>query len=265
MSVYAVSMVKNERDVIEAVVRHMVAEVDALIIADNGSTDGTREILDRLAAELPLTVVDDPEPAYYQSRKMTALAEHAAAAGAVWIVPVDADEIPYSPDGPIREVLPEVRARVVRMDLYNHLRTALDEPADCPFEAMVWRQREPGALPKVAFRWEPGAIIEQGNHGVQLPSEAELFQDPAVGVLEVRHFPVRSAEHLILKARQGGEAYEAAPDLAEDQGAHWRSWKRILDRDGEDALRAVYAEHWWYRSPVDAGLIYDPAPLRRAG
>jgi len=25
------------------------------------------------------------------------------------------------------------------------------------------------------------------------------------------------------------------------------------------------AEHWWYRSPVDAGLVHDPATLRRAG
>jgi glycosyltransferase involved in cell wall biosynthesis len=258
MSVAGVSMMRNEADVVEDVVRHMATQVDRLIVADNGSSDGTREILERLACELPLTVVDDPEVAYRQSEKMTALAERAAADGAVWIVPFDADEIWYSPSGTIREVLPDVPSRVVRAELYNHLRTSLDGPESCPFEAMAWRQQEPGALPKIAFRWERGAVIEQGNHGVLLPSEAELFQDPAGGVLELRHFPVRSADHLILKARQGAAAYAAAPELDEDMGAHWRAWGRLTD----DQLREVYREHWWYLSPVDAGLIHDPAPLR---
>jgi hypothetical protein len=265
MSTVGISMVRNEADVIEPVVRHMATQVDALIVADNGSTDGTREILDQLTREMPLTVVDDPVVGYYQSEKMTALAARAALSGAVWIVPFDADEVWYAPCGArVADALAALPAfaRVVQAPLYNHLCTALDEPTGGPFERLVWRQQEPGALPKVAVRWEPGVVIEQGNHGVQLPGEPT---EPSIGVLELRHFPIRSAEHLILKARQGAAAYRAAPELAEDLGAHWRAWGRILDQGGEDAIREVFREHWWYRSPVDAGLIYDPAPLRRAG
>ncbi len=79
MSVVGVSTVKDEADVVEWTLRHMADEVDSLVVADNGSRDGTREILAWLADELPLTVVDDPEVGYYQSRRITRLADEAAA------------------------------------------------------------------------------------------------------------------------------------------------------------------------------------------
>ena len=67
-------MVKNESDVIETFVRHNVRFVDAMLIIDNGSTDGTRAILASLTREgLPVVVYDDPRPGYVQSERMTAL------------------------------------------------------------------------------------------------------------------------------------------------------------------------------------------------
>jgi hypothetical protein len=74
MTVVGVSMVRDEADIIEATVRHMLANVDHVLVADNGSVDETRGILRALAAEHPgrLVVVDDDEPAYMQSDKMTA-------------------------------------------------------------------------------------------------------------------------------------------------------------------------------------------------
>ena len=39
-------MVKDEADIVRSVVTHALDECDFVIIADNGSTDGTREIPD---------------------------------------------------------------------------------------------------------------------------------------------------------------------------------------------------------------------------
>lgn len=256
MTTIGISMVRDEADVIEGTLRHMADEVDHLIVADNRSADGTRDILGQLAGELPLTVVDDPDPAYHQSAKMSRLAERAADQGATWIVPFDADELWLAPQR-LRETLPDLDCQIAEAVLYNHLATAIDPAGPDPFVTMQWRQREPGALPKVAFRWESGAIIHQGNHGVTLPSGGTRKQ-----ALEIRHFPARSATQFANKAINGAEAYRHT-SLPETEGAHWRAYGRIFEQLGRQGLEDVYRQHWWYLSPVDAGLVHDPAPYRR--
>lgn len=258
MKTFAVSMVRDEADVIAGTLRHMADEVDELIVADNGSVDGTREILAELATVLPLTVLDDLDPAYYQSRKMTALAQRAAERGATWIVPFDADELWYGRMRIADLLAGAETCNVATAALYNHLATGLDEPGVDPFRSMVWRQREPGPLPKVAFRWQTGAVIHQGNHGVTLPNGA--IEKP---LLEIRHFPARSAEQFTRKGLNGAQAY-AGTDLPEHEGAHWRGYGRLVDATGgPDVLGEVFRQHWWYLSPVDAGLVRDPAPYLR--
>lgn len=259
MATAAVAMVRDEVDVIEGTLRHMADEVDFLLVADNLSVDGTRELLDELADELPLVVVDDTDPAYEQSRKMSALAERAADAGATWIVPFDADELWVSHEDRIRVALDRVvSGNVARVPLFNHLATAIDLAGDDPFRTMVWRQAVAAPLPKVAFRWEPGAVIEQGNHGVHLPRGwGEVWP-----LLEVRHFPYRSPEQMVRKARNGAAAY-AATDLPASFGAHWRAYGEIVERLGEAGLHDVFREHFWYLSPTDSGLVRDPAPYMR--
>lgn len=265
MTVWGVARVKDEADVIRGVLEHMADEVDGLLVADNSSTDGTRDILDDLKGSLPqLAVVDDLEVGYYQSRQMSQLAELAATGyGATWVVPFDADELWYQPVDRIRTVLPTLAHPVALATLYNHVRTGDDVDDPDPFRSMVWRVDAPGALGKVAFRWQPGAVIHQGNHGVTLPTE----EVGGLSVLEIRHYPVRSAEQYIRKARNGSAAYAAAPELDERMGAHWRSWGRMSD----EQLQVAFAEHWFYNSPADvgrvrgdgAGLRRDPAPYQR--
>lgn len=258
MAAAGVCMVKDEADVIAGTLQHLAAEVDFMVVADNGSTDGTRDILRDLSHALPLTVIDDPDPAYYQSAKMGRLAERAVERGAIWIVPFDADEVWFSHEDRIAKVLRTVSGNVVPVTLYNHFPSAIDPAGPDPFRTIVWRQRDPGALPKVAFRWETGAAIHQGNHGVTLPA-GEQPQDRG---FEIRHFPYRSADQFVSKARNGAAAYRAT-ELPEDMGAHWRAYGALLDRFGEDALRGVFREHFWNLSPIDAGLVHDPAPYMR--
>ncbi len=91
--------VKNECDVIEQFVRHHLALLDVLVLIDNGSADGTREILEALCNEgLPLIVVDDPLMENIQAERMTALLHCVGPAtdpDAVFIL--DADEFIIAP------------------------------------------------------------------------------------------------------------------------------------------------------------------------
>src|SRR4029079_14091757 len=94
MTFIAISRVKNEFDIIEAFVRYHARYFDKLIILDDGSTDGTIDILKSLrAAGLPLVLLQEPAVGYAQSDYMTKLLRMAVSQfGADWVAPLDADE-----------------------------------------------------------------------------------------------------------------------------------------------------------------------------
>lgn len=262
--VWGIAMMRDEADVAEHVVRHLFEEgLDGIIVADNCSKDGTRDILEDAKKYGNLHVQLDQELGYYQSKKMTNLAHQAAKLGADWIIPFDADEIWYSHPDRLAKVLRDAgpHARVASAPLYNHFPSSIDPEEGCPFERIVYRQPEAGALPKVAFRYHESVQIEQGNHGVYLEGvrPAAHIHD----LLKLRHFPYRSAEQFIRKAKNGAEAY-AATDLPHTAGAHWREYGAILERSGEQVLIEEVFEKWFhFPAPVTAGLVLDPAPFCR--
>lgn len=253
MTVVGVCTVRDAEDIIGAVVEHMLTQVDRVIVADNLSTDGTRAIL----GALPVEVVDDPDPAHYQGRKMTALAHRAAVEGATWVVPFDADEVWYSPFGRIAEVLKDVAPQwlVATANLYDHVPTALDPENPNPIRRIHWRRAEPGPLRKVACRVRDDLRIDDGNHQAFYDGGATVFP----GRLVVRHFPYRSPEQFVNKARMGAAAL-AVTDLPESVGKHWRDYGRLLETFGSGILEDVYREHFWSADPEADGLVYDPAP-----
>lgn len=252
-----ITMVRNEEDIIESVVRHMLTQVDRVIVADNLSSDSTREILESIQDDR-LLVVDDNEEAYYQSKKMTALAHRAEELGADWVVPLDADEIWHSHFGTLKEVLEEVPERIamVQVKLYNHIATVEDDPSEKdPFRRLGWRFVEPGALDKVACRTASNLVIEQGNH---LARYGHFDVRAIDGSIAIRHFPYRSAEQMFAKATTGNNALSFT-NLSGDSGQHWRSYAAL----GEERLREVFYAFFYDENPRESSknLIFDPAPL----
>lgn len=255
--VWAVAMVRDEADMIETVVRHLLAQgVARVVVADNLSTDGTHEILQRLALTHPVTVLVDRVVEYYQAEKMTILARGAARAGAEWVIPFDADEIWLSPTGTLADWLAQCDAAVVQAPMFNHVPTPGDD-ADEPDPArrLRWRKTEANRLHKVAFRAHRRARLAYGNHGVARAGRR-------TSGLEVRHFPYRSEEQFVRKLRQGSDALFAS-DLSDQVGKHWRG---LGSRD-DDALRQAWRTlvetqnlpfEWWVPSE---GLVEDPVPL----
>lgn len=250
MSVFAIAMVKDESDVIGSTVSRMRDQVDHVLIADNGSTDDTRKILEAHDVE----VIDDPEVGYRQSEKMSALADQARRRGAEWVVPFDADEVHTAPGHlgrRLQELAPEVL--VSEATLIDHVATGSDDKRDPdPISRMGWRRQEAAPLRKVACRAVEGLVIHQGNHGANFPDVA--FPTTVTNLVQVRHFPYRSAQQMIRKARNGARAY-AATDLPEEVGAHWRGYGRLSD----DQICEVFDEYFYSADPEADGLIYDPA------
>lgn len=263
----AVSMVRDEADIVGRTVEWMATQVDFQIVADNGSQDGTMEILKELAKRYPIIVCHDGEVGYYQERKMSMLADRARLDGAEWVIPYDADEIWKRKDR-LSLLFGELDPNVlcVEAQLFDHVPTGADEEADNPVDSMGWRRTAAAPLRKVAVRAVEGLRIHQGNHSASFPGVAH---PPTVtNALEVRHFPYRSVEQFASKARNGAQAY-AATDLPEDVGAHWRGYGRILKEHGEEGLAEVFHK-WFYRERPDEEieiegehqppLVFDPCP-----
>jgi predicted O-methyltransferase YrrM/glycosyltransferase involved in cell wall biosynthesis len=94
-------MVRNEADIVESFVRYHGPLFAQMIILDNGSTDGTSEILVKLAAEgLEMTLLHDDRPSFDQASIITNLARLAMQRFSADVVfPIDSDEFLVKRDG----------------------------------------------------------------------------------------------------------------------------------------------------------------------
>lgn len=270
MTVAAVLLVKDELDIVEFTLRHLAGQVDEIIVSDNGSTDGTRELLDELYRHgVVAEVLDDPVAGYWQSVKVSALADLARERGHDWVLPVDADEmwVTEPNERPIREHLlslsPDVQACKAR--LFHYLPTAQDPSetvAPSPFRRIGWRLAEASSLPKMAARLVSGLVIEAGNHSVKIDG---AWPRLVAGGLRVNHYSWRSPEQYARKIRNGARAY-AATDLPEDVGPHWRMWGDPEAPGLEASAAAHFRRYFWACCPPlppgsldQRGLVYDPA------
>lgn len=267
MTVCAGMLVKDEADIVETTIRHLLTQVDEVVVCDNLSTDGTSEILLRLREELGIIVQSDEEVGYYQAAKTTALAQEARGRGHGWFIPVDADELWFAGDGRrIADYLDGVPldAMFVKAAILNHVATATDPPEEPnPVRRLCWRQREPLAYQwwKVACRTRPDLEIAMGNHSARThgPGREETG-------LAIRHFPYRSAAQFVRKAENGLAAYRAAPDLMNaGYGAHWKAYGEAVEQGGREAGEAWFYDAFFIGDPErDPSLVFDPAPVPAA-
>ena len=256
-----ISIIKDEADIVGQTVRHMLHELDNLIIMDHGSEDGTSDILRDIESSFPdrVSVIYNDSPEFKQDIYMTGLAKIAGESGAEWVVPFDADEIWFSPEGRLRDLLEGVpdRVGVVQATMYDHYVTDMDEPNGNPFESMVWRKKTPGVLPKVACRWRPSLYIHQGNHNAnyEFLTHAEPYP------IEIRHFPYRSAEQMVKKATNGSRGLRNA-GTSEDVGGHWHGYADMVHNFGPEALHDWYRKYFYFPQPQFSDMVRDPAPIR---
>lgn len=260
--VCAVMLVKDEADIIETTIRHLLWHVDEVLVADNLSTDRTPVILAKLEEEFAgrVGVTDDHEIGYYQDRKTTGLAMEALGRGHRWVLPCDADEIwqHNDPRIPIRDYLAGVGpdVQIIRAPVFNHLVTTSDEHPQNqpnPVKRIKWRQRSPGMW-KVLCRLRHDLFIEMGNHGARVNGRALTIEGP----LNVRHFSWRSEDQFLRKITNGRAAY-AATSLPATYGVGWRDY----DGASEEQIRGAFRNSFVIEQPhADVTLIDDPAPLR---
>src|ERR1035437_6554288 len=199
MKLVAVSIVKNEADIIEAFVRHSHAWADYHLVFDHDSTDGTREILAELVREgLPLALFTDDVLANLQHTRSNALARLAFANhGADWELPLDADEILCAPS---RAALEQALAagpagQPATLPLRNYVPSPADDSRE-PNPVLRLRHRRPTesitvkiVIPR-SLGVDPGVSAGKGNHALYRGTEPLASRKLANAWLG--HFSLRS-------------------------------------------------------------------------
>ena len=207
MHLVAVSIVKNEADIIEPFVRHTLAWVDHHLVFDHDSTDGTRQILAALQREgLPVTLYCDDAPGHLQQARSNHLTQVAAdACGADWVLPLDADEILC---GPGRTELETALGQAgggapVCLPLVDYCATPQDAATEAnPVLRLRHRQRESSPTRKIfvprSLALDHRLVAGKGSHalyrdGTPLPN----LELPAEFYLA--HLALRSPQHQVLR------------------------------------------------------------------
>lgn len=207
MRLVAVSIVKNEADIIEPFVRHTRAWVDHHLIFDHDSTDGTREILGALQREgLPISLYTDDALGNLQQARSNHLVRLAAQSFAAdWILPLDADEILT---GPGRATLEKILAasgsdQPASLRLLNYYPSTGDDAAETnPVRRLHHCSVAPAQTKKIIvprqLALDEQTVAGKGSHALHC-GPTPLPDRPLPEVFHLAHLALRSPQHQVLR------------------------------------------------------------------
>lgn len=261
MKLVAVSIVKNEADIIEAFVRHTRAWVDYHLVFDHDSTDGTREILAELVREgLPLALFTDDALANLQQTRSNHLARLAFAEySADWVLPLDADEILCAASRSSLEdaLIAGPTDQPATLPMRNYVPTAGDDSRE-PNPVVRLRHRRPSesTTAKIVISRRLGQEADvtagKGNHALYRGTAPIASRNLAHAWLA--HFSLRSPHQQALRVLTAELQKLARGRAHEGLDVHYRLGFQLLAEDPERFFATVI-------EPA-ARLTNDPAPYR---
>ena len=271
-------VVRDERDIVEQHLSfHRAAGVDAVIVTDHASTDGTEDVLARHEQDGFVRVLREPDGRFRQREWVTRMARLAATEHeADWVINSDADEFWWPRGASLREVLGAVPARYgIVQSLVRHFVPLADDGR--PFEErMTFRLRPTAPINDPASPWRPyrkvvhraSPVIElvEGGHAVRsqnLPPLRGWYP------IECLHFPLRSQGQVERKGRAWGAAVEkfyATSEVARSAGTAYHAIQHAAAVGGESEayLGSLTLDGAAVASGVTAGLLEEDVRVRDA-
>jgi len=283
MKVYAICMAFDGADIIGYAIDHLIGQkIDGFVISDNGSADGTADILKEKQSECAANGIDfvllhDSDRAFWLDEKLEKLARIAVkrAGDPTWILSIDQDEFWGAYKEPMGDYL---RREGISPCYYYHMKDFVVTSEDNP--------NEPNPLLRMNWRFGPGTgrIIDDPKGREQLNSQRVIFlvdgspwfdeyKFPSQARVEakirgkphpychsgadlfyIRHYPVTSLEQMKRKYRGLKKATEMTT-LSEDFNRH----ARHIGSLSEEEIEKWYWEKCFVRNPrKDLCLIYEP-------
>jgi hypothetical protein len=279
-NIWAVSMVKNEEDIIESFCRYTMQFCDGLLIRDDNSQDHTSGIIKQLINEglriilFETTLSGTSDFGGYKFHVFNDLARQAfEERGADWVIPLDADEFLFCPD------YSDPRAEIEKMDesfeyrLYS--RTYIFEgplPDHSVFLPYQFRSflcdPKQGRMVKTILSkklyFDHRAKISIGHHHLEF--DAKPFpQIEFTDRLLSAHYPFRSVEQMLAKVIIGELNYKASLDR-NNCGLHWSimydAIKKLQLADSSLVKRFSLFYSGIFETEVDSQESVETEPFR---
>ncbi len=275
-------LVKDEVDIIADNIRvHSALGVDNFVVMDNGSTDGTRELLASLAKNFEMTIIDRPVLDYQQSNWKTEMSRIATKKyGADWVITNDADEFWIPKEGDLKHEL-SATGSIIACQRANILfsRKAFDEGGKYYEEtnrvlypihyAQGIQEREEhlsimlGEIHgKVMVRTLGLLRVKGGNHRAW-----HLWgwynQCDSANVM-VYHFPIRSKQHFISNIENRRALLKKG---VTKMGSHYKRWVKMLEEGKlEEELSRLVLDENYEKVLRNLGVVVeDHTPRNRIG
>jgi glycosyl transferase family 2 len=265
MRIHGMCMVKDEADIVEEALTAAAAWCDHIYVFDNGSTDGTWELVQRLADDVPQIVPWKTDPAPFSDGLRAQIFERFRSASdpGDWWCRLDADELYIDDPRTFLRKVPEEHA-VVWTASFSYYLTDKDaelyerEPEryadDVPVQEKIRWYVNHWSEPRF-FRYSEG--IDWSNDG-GFPAFVETATPYPVRIW-LKHFPYRSPQQIVrrLAARQeavtrGVFGHEAIADWGQAVGAV-RSTRALMERTGVEFATV----DWKERIVPATSLDYD--------
>ena len=241
-------LVRDEADIIEANIRtHASLGVDAFVIMDNGSIDGTREILSKLVKEFEIIVIDEKGD-YNQAKWMKQLATIAKKRlKADWVINNDADEfwLPKN-DLNLKENL-AFKGSVLTVNRYNMILERekyffdtsylVENPIFYSKEKQLTSEKLSIILTKIGPKTiiNPYGLIylRGGNHkALHIRNMRDYLRSGYDKIkrfkdIEVFHYPIRSYTQFEQNIKNRKRLLESSKKVS--MGPHYRRWVQLYN------------------------------------
>ncbi len=241
-------LVKDEADIIEANIRtHASLGIDAFVIMDNNSTDGTRDILAKLQKEFEIIIIDEVGD-YNQAKWMKSLAKIAKEKlKADWVINNDADEF-WIPNNKLnlKENL-AFKGSVLTIQRYNMLLLDKQEFFKSPYyvknpifyskENQLNSKKISITLTKIAPKTiiNPNGLIylRGGNHkALHIANIRDYLCSGYDKIkrfknIEVFHYPIRSYAQFEKNIKNRKRLLESRKKIS--MGPHYRRWVELYN------------------------------------
>jgi glycosyltransferase involved in cell wall biosynthesis len=232
-TIFSISMVKNEEDIIESFVRYHMCILDGMIILDNGSEDNTLEILNALKEEgIPIYIFESENKIYNQYQIRNELLLKAINKFKVDIVtPLDADEFLISTSGGNpRKILEKIDSDTFLLLKWKTYVPDPDKNQDETFIPAKITSARDESLENYYKVIVPREIVEKyhaklskGCHGLLYDRKynKNIYQHITPD-LRIAHFPIRSKDQTVKKVVVGWINTLNHIEKGKTESYHWK-------------------------------------------